>query len=105
LASGLSYKQRQSLRAERTAAVRAFVDCWQACAVRYRLKPMIRAAGMMQRRLENVLNGIPHCITNALAERGKWEERVESSARRAAFAAVTASSGAIFPLWRVDLMA
>jgi hypothetical protein len=73
--------------------------------VRYRLKPMIRAAGMMQRRLENVLNGIPHCITNALAERGKWEERVESSARRAAFAAVTASSGAIFPLWRVDLMA
>ncbi len=47
---------------------RAFFERWQKWAVRSRLTPMIHVAGIIRRHLENVLNYIPHQITNAVTE-------------------------------------
>lgn len=49
-------------------AARAFFDRWQAWAVRSRLRPMIHAAGLIRRHLENVLTYLTHRITNAVTE-------------------------------------
>jgi len=49
-------------------AARAFFERWQAWAIRSRLKPMIHAAGIIRRHLDNVLNYINHPITNAATE-------------------------------------
>src|SRR5581483_9234879 len=50
------------------AAARAFFERWQAWAVRSRLRPMIHAAGIIRRHLENVLNYINYPLTNAATE-------------------------------------
>ena len=41
---------------------------WHGWAVRSRLKPMIRVAGMLRRRFENVVTYLKHRITNAASE-------------------------------------
>jgi transposase len=49
-------------------AARAFFHRWQAWAIRSRLKPMMHAAGIVARHLENVLTYLTHRITNAVTE-------------------------------------
>ena len=49
-------------------AARAFFERWQAWAVRSRLRPMIHAAGIIRRHLDNVLNYIHYPLTNAATE-------------------------------------
>jgi transposase len=41
---------------------------WHGWAVRSRLEPMIRVAGMLRRRFENVVTYLKHRITNAASE-------------------------------------
>jgi transposase len=50
------------------AAARAFFARWQAWAIRSRLRPMIHAAGIIRRHLENVLNYVNYPLTNAVTE-------------------------------------
>lgn len=49
-------------------AARAFFRWWYAWARRSRLKPIIYFAGIMERRLENILTYLTHHITNAVSE-------------------------------------
>ena len=41
---------------------------WHAWAVRSRLRPMIKVAGMLKRRFENIVTYLRHRITNAASE-------------------------------------
>lgn len=49
-------------------AARAFFERWQAWAIRSRPRPMIHAAGIMRRHLEDVLNYVDYPLTNAVTE-------------------------------------
>ena len=49
-------------------AARTFFQRWYSWASRCRLKPMIEAARMLKRRLDNILTFIKHRITNAASE-------------------------------------
>lgn len=49
-------------------AARAFFERWQAWAALSRLRPMIHAAGIIRRHLDNVLNHIHYPLTNAATE-------------------------------------
>lgn len=49
-------------------AARAFFRRWYAWAIRSRLKPVIHFAGIIARRLENILTYLTHRITNAVTE-------------------------------------
>jgi transposase len=49
-------------------AARAFFRRWYAWARRSRLKPVIYFAGIIARRLENILTYLTHHITNAVTE-------------------------------------
>lgn len=49
-------------------AGRAFFHRWHAWAIRSRLKPVIYFAGIIARRLENILTYLTHRITNAVTE-------------------------------------
>lgn len=49
-------------------AARTFFKRWYAWASRCRLKPIVRAARMIQGRLENILTFITHRVTNATSE-------------------------------------
>ena len=50
------------------AAARAFFERWHAWAIRSRLRPMIHAAAIIRRHLDNVLNYINYPLTNAATE-------------------------------------
>ncbi|MGH8514795.1 MAG: ISL3 family transposase, partial [Gammaproteobacteria bacterium] len=50
------------------AAARAFFQRWYAWAIRSRLKPVIYFAGIIARRLDNILTYLTHRITNAVTE-------------------------------------
>lgn len=49
-------------------AARAFMTQWLAWAKRSRLKAMVYFAGIVERRLENILTYLTHRITNAVSE-------------------------------------
>lgn len=49
-------------------AARAFFWRWHAWAIRSRLRPVIYFAGIVARRLENILTYLTHRITNAVTE-------------------------------------
>lgn len=49
-------------------AARAFIKRWLAWAKRSRLPAMIYFAGIIERRLENILTYLTHRITNAVSE-------------------------------------
>lgn len=49
-------------------AARAFFRRWHSWAVRSRLPPIITFAGIMARRLDNILTYLTHRITNAVTE-------------------------------------
>lgn len=50
------------------AAARRFFALWQGWASRSRLTPMVAAAKMLKRRLENILTYLKHRVTNAVSE-------------------------------------
>ena len=49
-------------------AARTFFRRWHGWAIRSRLKPVIYFAGIIARRLENILTYLTHRITNAVTE-------------------------------------
>jgi transposase len=49
-------------------AARAFIKRWLTWAKRSRLRAMIYFAGIVERRLENILTYLTHHITNAVSE-------------------------------------
>jgi transposase len=51
-----------------TASARSFFKRWYGWASRCRLKPMVEAAQMLKRRIENILTFIKHQVTNAASE-------------------------------------
>ena len=51
-----------------TATARSFFKRWYGWASRCRLKPMIEVAGMLKRRIENILTFVKHQVTNAASE-------------------------------------
>jgi transposase len=55
-----TYRQR--------AAVTRFFSQWYAWAVRSRLGPVKKVAGMLKRHLDGVLRFVKHPITNGVAE-------------------------------------
>jgi len=50
------------------ASARKHFHWWHGWAVRSRLKPMKKVAGMMKRRFENIITYLQHRITNATSE-------------------------------------
>jgi transposase len=55
-----TYRQR--------AAVSRFFSQWYGWAVRWRLDPVKKVAGMLKRHLDGVLRFVTHPITNGVAE-------------------------------------
>jgi transposase len=49
-------------------AARAFIKRWLTWAKRSRLKAMVYFAGIIERRIENILTYLTHRITNAVSE-------------------------------------
>lgn len=50
------------------ASARKHFRWWHAWAVRSRMKPIIKVAGMLKRRFENIITYLRHRITNAASE-------------------------------------
>lgn len=61
-----SFRQLWEYRS--VAAARAFVRRWMAWAKRSRLRPIVYFAGIIHRRLANILTYLTHRITNAVSE-------------------------------------
>jgi len=50
------------------ASARKYFRWWHAWAVRSRMKPIVKVAGMLKRRFENIITYLRHRITNAASE-------------------------------------